>query len=72
MCSSSHSTIAVVAGSDAAYSSYVCIWTESHSTWLSTRTLAVSCVPHCRANVSNASSSTRECSRASVVGRRKS
>src|SRR5665647_149710 len=46
--------------------------TCSQVTWDRTRTFAVSWVPHWRANVSKATSRTRECSRASVVGRRKS
>ncbi len=45
------STIAVLEGRAAAYSSYVCIVTCSHVTCESTRTFAVSCVPHCRAKV---------------------
>ncbi|OEI69816.1 hypothetical protein Cus16_0432 [Curtobacterium sp. ER1/6] len=66
------STMPVRAGREAAYSSYVVSSTCSHVTWLTARTLAVSCVPHWRANVSNASSRTRACSRASVDGRAKS
>ena len=70
--SSVHSTMAVVEASDDAYSSYDIIETCSQVAWDSTRTFAVSWVPHCRAKVSNASSSTLACSRARVVGRRKS
>ncbi|CPU66964.1 Uncharacterised protein [Mycobacteroides abscessus] len=48
------------------------IATAARLTWLTTRTRAVSCVPHWRAKLSNAISRMRWCSRTSVVGRRKS
>ena len=56
----------------AMYSSYEIIWTLSRPTPQTTRRREVSWVPHCRANVSPATSIARECSRARVMGRRKS
>jgi hypothetical protein len=62
----------VTDGSDATYSSYVWTMTDSVVAVDLVRTFAVSWVPHWRANESKAASRIRLCSRARVVGRRKS
>ncbi len=65
-------TMAVVVGRVSAYSWYDTSSSPSGTRWVRRRTLAVSCEAHWRANVSNAASSWRVCSRPSCAGRLKS
>ena len=67
-----HRIIDVTEGKEAEYSSSLCMLNCSSVAVDFSRTFAVSCVPHCRAKVSKATSRTRLCWRGKVVGRRKS